>query len=288
MWKTLWRRIGIAYVVLALAPLAVFAVAFPVVEGWRWFADKTDWYTRDAMTAPERAADLAKKGLVEQLVTFPDAPVGVRKNPQTDAFDLYVIGVSQTTLPDEITPQGLFAQGLPLRDQNSVKLSYVSNPVIGRFNNLVLYEPKTAKLTPIFTQRLAVSTFQYAVGPEFEVVVALAGDQDTDKDGKLSLLDRQDVYVFSLKDQTLHKVEGLVGSATKTSEIAGHPFVLVHTSLEADKANLSKETAIAIAAAERMFRVDLVTYKAEPVIPAELLDKLQKTLDGRSNATQPK
>jgi hypothetical protein len=156
MWSKLWRRAATVYVALALAPLVVFALYYPITEGWRLIAGSDDWYMRDAVTSPERAEELAKKGLIEQLITLAE-PVGLRKD-ETKQFDLYAIGIGQTTLPEEIDATKTFNLLSAPPPPSASGLKYASSmPVTGQFNNVVLFEPKTGALTKVFATRLAVS-----------------------------------------------------------------------------------------------------------------------------------
>lgn len=288
--KRLGRLLAYAYVAMALSPLVALALYYAVGAGWALIAGRDDWYTRDAVTSPERVAELAKKGLIEQLITLPGPPAGLRKDPQTDQFDLYAIGIGQTTLPDEIQPTAMFLQGPPPLVQSPSKLKYASSsPVVGQFNNVILFEPKTGKLTPVFSDRVAVSTFRFVSGPGFELVMTLAANEDSDKDGKLSSADRQDMYLFSIVDGSLNKISGLRGHPMDIDEMPGHKFVIVRTVQDTNGDGTADAIGHVGAGGPEpvhLFRVDLTTYTAQPMIPEEMLDKLQKTLDGRA-ASEP-
>jgi hypothetical protein len=95
------------------------------------------------------------------------------------------------------------------------------------------------------------------------------------------------MYVYAIKERTLHKVTGLRGDPIEIIEMPG-PFVIVHAVHDAngDGAADGSGRAGAVPEPVRLFRVDLTTYAAEPLVPGEMLDQLQKTLDGRMT-TQP-
>lgn len=283
MWSKFWRGAAFVYVALALSPLVGVALFYTANAAWWLITGSDDWYARDAVTSPERAAELAKKGLIEQLVTFPAEPVGLRKD-EAGEFDLYGIGVGQTTLDEEITPLKTFRQSpLPPLIPES-RLKYASSmPVTGQFNNVVLFEPKTGALIKVFATRLAVSRFSFASGPGFEVLLVLATDSDTNKDGRLSDGDSHDMYIYAIKERTLHKVTGLRGDPSEVIEMPGS-FVLVRAVQDLNGDGLADKIGYASGAPEptRLFRVNLTTYTADPLLPGEMLDSLQKTLDGRA------
>ena len=281
MWSKFWRNIAIVYVALALAPLVVVAIVFPIREGWRWIAGEDDWQTRGAVTSGDRAAELAKKGLIEQLITFPEGPVGLRKDPETRAFDLYAIGVSQTTLPEAIAPIQTF--GIAQGPDSGFRYAS-SSPVVGKFNNIVMYEPKTGTVTKVFSQRVAISSFVFASGQDYEALIAFATDKDSDKDGKLTGYDAEDMYLFDLKGRALHKVEGLKASPIEITQIPGQPFVIVRAVVDFDRDGRTDTNVYDMSVLDqtRLFRVDMTTYASSPLLSAELIDQLQKTLDARA------
>lgn len=291
MWKTFWRRVGIVYVGLALAPLAVFAVVFPIVEGWRWLETRDDWRTRDAVTSPERATELAGKGLIEQVVTFRNLPEGIRTDAKTEQFDLYAIGVGQTTLPaDKIKPVGMFQNmgGFPSTAGPGTSLGYLSSsPVTGRFSNVLLFVAKTGEVTKVFSSRVGVSSFRFVSSAGVEVLIAVASERDTDKDGTLSDADVQDIYIFSLKDRALHRVTGLGGNPVEIGVLDGQPYVVARVVLDDNNDGMFDETGYELAPdSSRLFRVDLLTYQASPLVSDGVIDQLQRTLDARASGVK--
>lgn len=285
--KRLGRFIGYAYVALALSPLAGFAlwsVAWFVL-GPQFFYDG-NWWERNAVMAPERAEELAKKGLLQQVVTFRDGPTGLRKDPATDQFDLYAIGVGQTTLDEaRISKFKTFSTSAPASASSPLRYAS-SQPAVGQYNNLLIFEPKSGVTTKIFSTRLAISLFTYLSGPQLETVVVFASDKDTDKDGLLSNGDMQDAYVYAVKERTLHKVSGLSGNPVDIYVVAKQDYAIIRAVQDDDGDGRSNEQAYEDKAPEQslLFRVDLRTYQAEPLVAAETMKGLQQTLD----ATAPK
>ncbi|MDZ4865809.1 MAG: hypothetical protein SGI91_00665 [Alphaproteobacteria bacterium] len=270
-----------AYVALALAPLVFFALwsVAAFVLGPQIFYGG-NWWERDAVLSPERAEELAKDGLVQQVVTFRDGPTGLRKDPATDEFDLYAIGVSQTTL-DEVRPSGMFNLTSPARPAPSILKYASSQPSVGQFNNLLIFEPKSGVTTKVFSTRLAISIFRYLAGPQFENVVVFASEKDTDKDGLLSNGDMQDAYVYAVKERTLHKVSGLSGNPVDLFIVANQDYAVIRAVQDDNGDGRTNELPYEDKAPEQslLFRLDLRTYQAQPLIAAETMKSLQQTLD---------
>lgn len=282
MFNRITRVAAIAYITLALSPLVAVALHYVFVEAPRLFSEESAWPpSRDTVTAPERANDLAKKGLMEQRVTFGQGMTGLRKNPRTGSYDLYAIGVGQTTLPGE-RPQtmNMLSGGPPIRPD----LRYASSsPITGAFNNILLFDPKSGEIVPVFSTRVGISSFKYIAGPDFETLVVFATEKDSDKDGRLTDVDIQSVYVYALKDRTLRAVPGLSGNPTDVDDVTGQAYAIIRATQDDNGDGRADPYAYAEGAPEPnvLFRLDLRTYQATPLVAQDILLTLQKTLDGR-------
>lgn len=281
MLPGLWRTIAIIYVAVALSPL----IGVAVYESWRFVtgAQQEDPWRRDSVTAPERAEELARRGVMEQIITFRGEPVGLRKNPKTDLFDLYAIGVGQTTLPDE-RPTGGSVHNLIGPAPSPNKLRYASSfAIAGQFNNIVLLETQSGALTTVFSNRLGVSSFKYIVGPTFEVLIVLATENDSNKDGRLNDFDLREAYVYSIKDRSLHKLLGLTGSPVDVIDMPGQRYALLRVIRDGDRDGTVDEYAFdrGIPEPATFVRIDLETYETAPLLPDAMLDQLQQTLEAR-------
>lgn len=282
MFKRITKVAAIAYIALALSPLVAVALHYVFVEAPRLLSEESAWpHGRDTVTAPERANDLAKKGLMEQLVTFGEGMTGLRKDPRTDTYDLYAIGVGQTTLPGERSSMmGLTGGGPPTRPD----LRYASSsPITGAFNNILLFNPKSGEIVPVFSTRLGISSFKYIAGPDFETLVVFATEKDTDKDGRLTNVDIQSAYVYAIEDRTLHAVSGLSGNPVDVEAAAGQAYAIVRATQDDNRDGRADPYAYGegVPEPDLLFRLDLRTYQATPLVPKDMLQTLQRTLEAR-------
>ncbi|NOT40587.1 MAG: hypothetical protein HOP13_08850, partial [Alphaproteobacteria bacterium] len=90
----------VVFVVVIVFLLALGPQAWSTVKSIAGLSD-WDWWQADPMTAPERAKELADKGLREQLITFDDMEsieYRYSARPETQRYDIYAIGVGQITL----------------------------------------------------------------------------------------------------------------------------------------------------------------------------------------------
>ncbi len=280
MLKKLGRIAVVTYVALALAPLVFIALfstfQFLTEQLGPWRA------SNDTVLAPERASDLAKKGLIQQVVSLREVPIGLRKDPKTDTYDLYAIGVGQTTLDEPQKTVGLFGDSAPKSN-----LAYAdTEPVVGNYNNILIFDPKSASSTMVFSSRVAVLSFRYAAGPEFETLVIFATDRDTDKDGRLSEFDEADVYLYAIPARTLSKVTGLKGKPITVETFAQQTYVVVRTVHDANSDGLFVDFAYKDAPPDPslLFRVDIATATATPLVPAETVNEMQRLLSAGAPA----
>lgn len=280
MLKKFGRAAVVAYVALALAPLVFIALSstfqFLTEQPGPWRANN------DTVFAPERASDLAKKGLIQQVVSLREVPIGLRKDPKTDSYDLYAIGVGQTTLEEPQRTMGLLSDTAPKSN-----FAYAdTEPVVGNYNNVLIYDPKSASSTMVFSSRVAVLSFRYAAGPGFETLVVFATGRDTDKDGRLSEWDEADVYLYAIPSRTLSKVTGLEGTPTEVETFAQQPYIVVRTVHDENRDGHFVQFAHKDAPPDPslLFRVDIATATATPLVPAETIVEMQRLLSGGAPA----
>jgi hypothetical protein len=257
--------------------------------------DVWDWWQADPVTAPERAKELADKGLREQLISFEDGMESIEYRyggrPDTQQYVIYAIGVGQITLgkpePNEdvekITVTGSRLQDpAKMPDANSMPTS----PINGRFNNVLIFDRRVGKFTKLFDKRIAISEFQYGWRTTPEALIVFACDRDTDGDGKLSGADMQDIYIYAFADKRMHKIEAQGLNPLEVMPIPDVDYVVVKA--RRDRNNDGRTTSgDPYARGERqepepvvLLRIDLKTMKASSFIPDDMIENLQRTLDG--------
>ncbi|NOT42850.1 MAG: hypothetical protein HOP13_20410 [Alphaproteobacteria bacterium] len=180
-----------------------------------------------------------------------------------------VTGTRITTLPEDMPD----ASTLP------------TTPITGRFNNVLIFDRRDGKFSKLFDKRLAISEFQYGWRTTPEVLVIFANERDTNKDGKLSSVDMQDIYIFTFADKKMHKVDAAGLNPLELMAIPDVDYVVVKARRDRNndgrayggdsypKEDLEPEPTVLI-------RIDLKTMKASSFVPDDMLENLQRTLDG--------
>jgi hypothetical protein len=292
-------RAILVFVVVTVFLLALGPQAWSTAKSLAGFSD-WDWWQADPVTAPERAKELAAQGLREQLITFDEIEsieyrYGAR--PETQRYDIFAIGVGQITLDkpesnDEVEKVTVTGTRLPDPAKLPDASTLPTSPISGRFNNVLIFDRRDGKFIKLFDRRLAISEFQYGWRTTPEVLVIFANERDTNKDGKLSSVDMQDIYVFTFADKKMHKVEVAGVTPIELMAIPDVDYVVVKARRDRNndgraysgdsypKEDLEPEPTVLI-------RIDLKTMKASSFVPDDMLENLQRTLDGSKLPSTP-
>lgn len=256
---------------------------------------------RSRMAAPiasvERAQELAREGKRAQIITFGDnvfplperAVEGTRPSPH-----LFAVPIGQITLaePQDFASTRSSSEGkyaYSARGNWGMPGNEDSLTVTGRFNNIVIYDKTNGSLKRIFDKRIAISTFKLMNRTTRRALVLTASSEDSDRDGAVDDSDIQQLYVYTFDDGQLHQVTGLDGSAGMAVDVHDVDYLMVSTTLDTDGDGTTASRAYSGGAGpepQRLYRVDLHTFAATPVLDQKLVDELQATLDGVGQAAQ--
>jgi hypothetical protein len=251
------------------------------------------------VASAERAQELAREGKRAQIITFGDdvfplperAVEGTRPSPH-----LFAIPIGQITLAEpqdfastRSSPEGTYAYGAG--GNWRIPGSEDSLTVTGRFNNIIVYDKTDGSLRKIFDKRIAVSMFKLMNRITRRALVLTASSEDSDRDGAVDDSDIQQLYVYTFDDGRLHQVTGLEGSAGTSVDVHDVDYLMVSTTLDTDGDGTTSSRAYSGGAGpepQRLYRVDLRTFAATPVLDQKLVDELQATLDSvRQAAPKP-
>jgi hypothetical protein len=283
----------VVFVVVVVFLLAQGPQAWSTARSWLGI-DDWNWRTPDPVTSTERAKELADKGLREQILTFDDLEsieyrLGGRAD--TQRYDIYAIGVGQLTLNEpeaNSKTEKVVVTGsrIPVREEDMPDAgSLPTNPINGRFNNVLIFDRRDGHFLKLFDKRLAISAFQYGWRTKPEVLIIFANEHDTNKDGKLDADDLQDIYVFTFADKQMHKIDAAGINPQEIMAIPDVDYVVVKARRDRNndgqtysansypKKDLEPEPSVLV-------RIDLKTMKASSFVPEDMLQELQKTLDG--------
>jgi hypothetical protein len=251
------------------------------------FLMRRDTDTQGPLSSHERAQELAKEGKRGQILTVSDGMIALDEASDDTAPRLFAVPIGQITLA---TPQS-FRHAIT--DSSSPHFrgfkgrsnlyGDTSRAVYGAFNNVLIYDKVNGSLTKVFDERIAISAFKHMNRTTPRSLVITAASVDTDRDGAIDDQDFQRLYVFTIADGQLHEVTGLIGSAGLPANIDDVDYVIVETTLDTDRDGRTRQRRYSGGDGpepQRLYRVDLKTFTATPLLDAVLIDDLQATLDG--------
>lgn len=272
------QRVAVA----GISILAAFAV-YGVVSSFHGRRGDT------AINSVERAAELARAGKREQVITFSTGMTPVGETKTTDA-SLYVIGVGQYTLgePEQIevsrySPQGSYRGFNGGLLDGRYRDDFVSNKsLIGPFNNLLIFDKRMGSTEKVFNTRISISQVTIADLTNPPVLAIFAASADSNRDGLVDDDDLQDLYIYATADHILHKVAALDASPESVIDIPGVNYLVIQAAADKNRdGKITSRTDGDVEIEPRfLYRVDLHTFEAVPLLPAELVKTLQKTIDG--------
>jgi len=286
--SNVYRNLIIA-VLAVLVVLLGLALANIILPGSR---------TEGPMASAERAQELAREGKREQIITFGDDvfPLPERAvEGKEQSTRLFAIPIGQITLAK---PQAFSSSS-----SSDKTYGYAGNgnwrwrggsgdlTVVGKFNNIIIFDKTDGSLKKVFDKRIAVSVFKLMNRTTRRALVLTATGEDSDRDGAVDDGDIQQLYVYTFDDGELHQVTGLEGSAGIALDVHDVDYLIVPTTLDTDHdGNVVGRVYSGGAGPEpqRLYRVDLRTFAATPVLDQKLVDELQATLDSvRQAAPKP-
>jgi hypothetical protein len=243
------------------------------------------------MSSAERAQELAKQGLREQIVSFGSGlfplPDAAQAGEKEEAVNLFAVPVGQITLAEpESRPRMSDAQGNfrgfsggryhPMYDSPS------SSGVYGSFNNVLIFDKRSGAVTKIFGSRTAIHMFKHINGTTPRVIAFVGTAVDSDKDGRLSRGDMQQLFIYTFDDAKLRMVTGIDASVDDIEAVNGVDYLVVSGTVDRNKNGTPERHSYGGGLAEptRLYRVDLKSFVAVPLVDAAVVEDLQSTLDG--------
>lgn len=283
-------RAVIISVLIVVFLLAQGPAAWRTVDGVLRLGERT--VGPSDVISTERAKELSAKGLRGQLVSLGE-PEALRKDEAEMALDqryqLFAIPVEQISL-DEPEKIGPTPEWRPESNDEGVS-RYAARGTSGRYSNIILFDRSTGRFQKLFDKRVSISQFRRGWSTRPEVLVIFATEKDTDRNGVMDDDDIQDLYVVTLNDRVVHRVEGFSANPLGLVEIPNVDFVVVRARVDRNGDGRTPAYTYRegdVPEPDLLFRIDLKTFVATPFVPGSLLSDLQQTLDATKPATSSK
>ena len=186
--------LGTIAIIFALVGLIAFTVM--IIDEFRWNRNN-DMET--GILSEEKIEELQKENKREQIISY--------ELPQLiDTLNaIYIIPVSHITLNE---PEGI--QGLLDVSYSNSKLnvdSRYASQFYGVYNNLIVYDRKAEISHKLFEQRVNFNEIKAEYFADDILLLFNVAEKDTYRDGVINLQDYKSLYIYSINERQLKKVE---------------------------------------------------------------------------------
>ncbi len=224
----------------------------------------------DGILSDEKIEKLQKENKRQQLISY-DFPRLV------DTLNLvYMIPVSQKTLN---SPENIDEEVLGLMDYSgSIKPADTrySKRYYGSYNNLLIFDLKKNDLKKLFDDRINFNEINVEYSEKDILILFSASETDTYKDGVINLNDLKSLYIYSLKEQKLRKIN------LENSDIVNYDFInnrkdlIIQFGIDHNKDGKFDEHHESMT----IKKYDYKNEKLVDIVDKEINELLQKTLEG--------
>jgi len=159
------------------------------------------YYSDDIETgilSDEKIEELQKENKREQIISY--------QNPKLiDTLNsIYIIPVSHKNLNEAENINGL----LNARKRNyEPEDNRYSRRLYGSYNNLIIYNQKSESAKKLFDKRVNFNNIKAEYFNDDILLLFKASEKDTHKDGVINLLDFKSLFIYSIREKKLKKIE---------------------------------------------------------------------------------
>lgn len=189
--------LGTIAIIFALIALFSF-IFFSISDYRRYNYDDDD----SGILSEEKIEELQKENKREQVISY--------KTPKLiDTLNqVYMIPVSHKTLnePEEIDTKTL-ALLSSSNDYNLESDQRYSRSYYGDFNNIIIYNQDTGTTKKLFDGRVNFNDIEVEYFSDDIFLLFTVAEKDTHKDGVINLRDLKSLYMYSIKEKTIKRID---------------------------------------------------------------------------------
>jgi hypothetical protein len=219
----------------------------------------------------EKIEELQKENKRKQVISY-ESPILI------DTLNLnYIIPVSHKTLNETEDITGLL-NAFTSSDSGILKKKDVrySRRFYGIFNNVILYDGKNGTNSKLFNSRLNFEKIETEYFENEILLLIKASGKDTFKDGVINLKDFSSLYIYSLKEGKMRKIEISGMDVYHFNFIKKTKDLIIEFGVDKNKdgfyESYNEPTIIK--------RYDFQNEKLVDIIDAKINSELQKSLEG--------
>jgi hypothetical protein len=150
----------------------------------------------------DKVKDLQSQNKRQQVISYESPKLIDTLN------SVYIIPVSHKFLnkPEEISSEYEALMSME-NDFDSETDKRYSRAYFGDFNNVIIYNQKTEKTEKLFSKRVNFDEIKTEYFPDDVLLILKIADRDTNKDGVINLIDYTSLFIYSLNEKRLKKIE---------------------------------------------------------------------------------
>ena len=223
----------------------------------------------DGILSDEKIEELQKENKRQQVISY-EIPRLV------DTLNLvYIIPVSHKTLNSaEFIDEEIL--GL-MNTRGNYKIdSRYSKQYYGDYNNLLIYDFKNDNIEKLFNDRVNFENIQTEYFKDDILILFKASTEDTYKDGVVNQLDYRALYLYSLKDKKLRKIQLKNSDVFQVNFVENRKDLIIKFGLDNNKDGKFdeyKEPSI-------LKKYDFKSGELEDIVSEKINEELQMKLEG--------
>lgn len=224
----------------------------------------------DGLLSGEKLEELQKKNLREQVISY-EIPKLV------DSLNMvYIVPVSHKSLEEPEAFLGLLDMygSEEIKDDSRYYKEYY-----GAFNNLLIYDFNKKDVKRLFNDRVNFQNISIKYFEDDILISFLASNEDTFSDGVINLEDYKSLYIYSLNEGKLRKIESKDTDLWHYEFIDTSKDILIQVGLDKNhdgKFEMYREPS-------KLKLYNYMTGNLSDIVNDEINEKLQKILDGTGN-----
>ena len=185
------------------------------------------------------------------------------------------VGVKTLDEPEEAIRGLLDVNNSDIESRENISFKYSRSIHYGSFTNLLLYHHLQKRVEYIIDERLSGQELNLHYFPDETIITFSAANNDSNKNGVVNEDDRQSLYIYSLKDRKLIKLEDKEATVVTYEYINRSKDILV-TFLQ-DRDMNSKFEPSAEPSFIKLYNNE--SGKFEPLVNSLLIEEIQAILD---------
>ena len=227
----------------------------------------------EGILSDEKIEELQKENKYQQLISY-EMPRLI------DTLNLiYVIPVSHKSFDNPIfVDDGVLGLMDTFGSVDKSDRRY-SSDIYGYFNNILIYDLKKDSVESLFTERVNFRNIKTEYFEDDIIILFIAANKDTHKDGVINLEDLKTLYLYSMKEKGLRKIKLENADISNFYFVENSKDLLIKFGIDKNKDGIYDNRVEPSIVKKYLFETDELVN----IVNDKINKELQKRLDGTNN-----